>query len=140
MPERVRLKDDEEADAPKTKAPLPLLEETKDEPAKREAKRASILAEPEDDDEEEAEPEVKDYYKREVVGPRVGDPEVAPPPANEVIDKLENDNTVPMMFPKNVSVQHDGLMHHFKQGIHDVPVSLSTHWYLKACGVKKYRK
>lgn len=52
----------------------------------------------------------------------------------------EGEETVTMIFPKEVKVMTDD---HttvvFREGVREVPVSLSDHWYLKANGATKYQ-
>jgi hypothetical protein len=52
-------------------------------------------------------------------------------------EKLDHDDMVPLLFPKKVMLQDKGLMHIWEAGVHLVPASLAKHWYLRHCKVKK---
>lgn len=56
------------------------------------------------------------------------------------------DKTVTMIFPKDVFIWAEPTEKfpgrfkvQFRRGVCEVPESLSDHWYLAACGVKKHR-
>ena len=96
------------------------------------------------DDAENEEDEAKPpEYKREEIGPRIGDPIDASKAVQEVKEQLDADDMVPLLFPHEVRLQDKGLMHIWAAGVHLVPVSLAgrtpkeMHFYLRAHKVRR---
>ena len=55
-------------------------------------------------------------------------------------EAVEGEETVTMVFPKDVKIMKDDhTVVIFREGVREVPVSLSDHWYLKANGATKYQ-
>lgn len=116
----------------------------------KEAKRRAAAArnkqrdiEASDDDDDEDEPDELPAYQRERIGSRIGEPMDQAKTIDEVEQQLDNDDVVPLLFPHQVRVQHQGIMHIWEAGVHLVPVSLagrdkkSMHWYLKHNKVRR---
>lgn len=89
---------------------------------------------------EEVDDESGPEYKREEIGPRlqdhalnVADKETV----EELKEKLDHDDLVPLLFPRKVMLQDKGLMHIWDAGVHLVPASLAGHWYLKQHKVRR---
>ena len=80
-------------------------------------------------------------YKREDIGPRLTDHAMnvgtEKETAEDLKEKLDHDDMVPLLFPKKVMLQDGGLMHTWEAGVHLVPAALAKHWYLRHCKVKK---
>lgn len=80
-------------------------------------------------------------YKREDIGPRLTDHAMNvgtdQDTAEDLKEKLDHDDMVPLLFPKRVQLQDGGLMHTWEAGVHLVPASLAKHWYLRHSKVKK---
>ncbi len=108
-------------------------------PTRQERLTAPEPEEEEDPAEEVAPPE----YKREPVGPRIGDPANAIAEARAVEEELDGEDLVPLLFPHRVKIQDRGIMHTWGAGIHLVPISLAgkdskgMHWYLKHHRVRR---
>ena len=106
--------------------------------------KAKAKPEPDDEDEDDEVEEAPPSYKREEIGPRVTalagiDDKPEDDDGKTTLERLDEEPTVQMMFPCNVNVQHEGIMHRFEKGVQEVPESISTHWYLKHNGVKKFK-
>ena len=63
----------------------------------------------------------------------LGDVDFAPKKSEDII---EGKPTVTMTFPKRVLLNHGGVLIEFKPGVHEVPVEISYHWFLKAHGAE----
>jgi hypothetical protein len=127
MAERVKF--------PGSDDPIQPIREEKLKPQKVEAEA--------DEDEEDDEAEPLPEYKREEIGPRIGDPLEAGKEVEAVKEQLDTDDMVPLLFPHKVSLQDKGIMHHWAAGVHLVPVSLAgadkkgMHWWLKHNRVRR---
>jgi hypothetical protein len=92
------------------------------------------------EDEEEATPP---DYKREEIGARIGEDITSRGDVQKLSAELDEEDTVPLIFAKEVRLQDRGLMHTWKPGIHMVPVSIAgagpkeMHWWLKHNKVKR---
>ena len=92
---------------------------------------------------EDADDEEGPAYKREEIGARLkGDHALANAEAKEetpaeLMEKLDGEDMVPLLFPRKVMLQDAGIMHTWEAGVHLVPASLSNHWYLKHHRVRK---
>ena len=65
----------------------------------------------------------------------VSDPTQAP--VRPVLDPDEE--RVQMLFPIDVKLQNNGIMHEFKKGVNLVRVYLKDHWWLKANAVQSVK-
>jgi len=98
------------------------------------------LNQPEPGDELGTDEEALPEYKREAIGPRIGDPAKVAEEATSVQERmkeLDQEDMVPLLFPRKVMLQHEGIMHTFEQGVHMVAASLADHWWLKHNKVRK---
>lgn len=72
---------------------------------------------------------------------KLNQPTSPPMSPGEAKDKLGDDQTVEMVFPRDVVVQLvGGLKVKFFKGVQNVPLSLAGHGYLKDHGVKPYER
>ena len=84
----------------------------------------------EDDEEEPPAPQ----YRREDVGARIGQELSERLDVGKVADDLDEEETVPLIFAKEVRLQDKGIMHVWGPGIHMVPLSIAgetskkMHW------------
>jgi hypothetical protein len=80
-------------------------------------------------------PPPADTSTEQSTGPQISDK----PGTDTVAAKpAEDEPRIPMMFPRDVYLQHGGLMHHFKKGVQKVRASLADHPWLKDNGVIKF--
>lgn len=99
---------------------------------------------PDTNDEDEEETTGGPAYNRETIGSRIGLPPEEANKVENVIEQLETEDMVPMMFQKKVMLNDRGLMHTWEPGLHLVPISLAGkdkkdkryHWYLRAHKVR----
>lgn len=56
----------------------------------------------------------------------------------KVPDPAPSEPTVVMNFPRRVQLTVGTRVITFKPGPNEVPLSLTDHWYLKACGVERF--
>lgn len=72
-------------------------------------------------------------YLRGGGGPSISDNMRGDAEAPEV-----DEETVPMDFPRDVTLLHEGIKHEFKKGIRRVPESMVDHYYLRHNGVRQW--
>jgi hypothetical protein len=107
---------------------------------------AEEAEEEKDDFEDDGVDEEAPTYARESIGARIGQSMEETKGVSEVIETLDSDDVVPLLFPKKVSLQDKGLMHHWEPGVHLVPVSIAgetpkgMHWWLKDNRVRRAGK
>jgi hypothetical protein len=114
--------------------------------AKAQEEAAKVEEVEQDDFEDDGIDEEGPEYARESIGARIGQSMEETKGVQDVIETLESDDVVPLLFPKKVSLQDKGLMHHWGPGVHLVPVSLAgetpkaMHWWLKDNRVRRAGK
>lgn len=135
--ERARFPGSEGSVAPVREEPI-VAPEPKNE---RVVRRAAPVDESGSDDEGLAEPMVD--YRREDISAHVGSANINVNTVEALMEEQDHEDHVPLLFPKEVRLQAEGIMHVWGPGVHLVPVSIAgatpkdMHWYLKHNKVRR---